>query len=122
MNRIVRALMTAGAIGATAVSTSVFSAAVAQAGEAVSVPICNLDYSVCAYTEPQFEGQYVHIATPKTNLEPPIKSAVNRTNYTWCFYENPGYKGRSFALERGEENVSFPYPVHSTRPTGTGGC
>jgi hypothetical protein len=122
MKHIKRAALAIAAMSIAALSAWPLPATAAQAGQAAPGAACFKDFSVCAFTEPDFQGLRVHINNPRPYLEPPINSALNNSRITWCFYEYPGYDGPHFALESGQADDDFPYPVQSARPAGLDGC
>ncbi|MEU3567543.1 peptidase inhibitor family I36 protein [Kitasatospora sp. NPDC036755] len=97
------------------------SAAVIPATGAPSVPRQlgrPRGHTVCAYTEPDFQGLLEHVRQSRPMIEPPVESAVNHSQVAWCFYELPAYGGLRVTVEPGRGATSFPYPVQSARPAG----
>ncbi|MFJ2812643.1 peptidase inhibitor family I36 protein [Streptomyces sp. NPDC087294] len=115
MKRFMKKVGLASALVMAGAGLAALPTATAQA--AAPYPVCPRVTAVCTWTEPSFEGEMRILFNGKELLQPPVRSALNQSFDTWCFYERPFFdnRGQMREVNRGEEVHDFGFPAHSAR-------
>jgi hypothetical protein len=112
MKRLIHwAALAAAVVTATVGLVMPGSAAQAQPG----FP-CPKIIAVCAFTGPGGQGQLRLIFDQEPVISPPIRSAMNNTPESWCFYSAPYFNGPRRQVSPFETVEDFGFFVRSAKP------
>lgn len=107
------------AIVSAAVGVSVLlptATAQGQARTQAQIPICPHVVGLCTWAEPNSEGRPRMLQRAEPNVNPPVRSAKNQTNQSWCLYPQPSYTGRPVVLPSGSYTPGLGLTARSVRP------
>lgn len=113
MRRIAKKAAALTAVGLAAAGAAVLPAATARADPGF---LCPRAVGVCAWTRPGGTGELRILFGDEPFIEPPVRSALNQTAGTWCFYRRPFHTGEERREVQPFETVhEFGFAAHSAR-------
>lgn len=117
MKRFVKKAVSFAAVSAAALGVAVLPATSAHA--APEFP-CPRIMAVCTWSEPGGQGRAGLVFEDRDFLNPPVQSAQNQTDQTWCFFDAPGFQGEQRReIQPWETAHDFGFAAYSAR---RGGC